>query len=107
MLPSFVTPLPSPPFIRNTTSSSLLPLHQFHHDGDYCWAGKSGTVAAIQSYPPVGHVVEFNWGGGWYEAEFLKMALDADGDEICHLLDAKTSDTHQIQFRENDLDDTW
>ena len=25
---------------------------QFHHDGDYCWAGKSGTVAAIQSYLP-------------------------------------------------------
>jgi hypothetical protein len=46
-------------------------------------------------------------GGGWYEAEFLKMALDADGDEICHLLDAKTGDTHQIQFRENDLDDAW
>jgi hypothetical protein len=55
----------------------------------------------------VGHVVEFNWGGDWHEAEFLKMALDADGDEICHLLHAKTGDTHQIQFRENDLDDAW
>ena len=47
------------------------------------------------------------WVGDWHEAEFLKMELDADGDEICHLLDAKTGETHQIMFRENDLDDVW
>jgi hypothetical protein len=58
-------------------------------------------------YPPVGHVVEFNWGGGWCEAEFLKMELDADADGICCLLDAKTGETHQIMSRENDLDDVW
>ena len=51
-------------------------------------------------YPPAGHGVEFDWGGDWYKGEFIKMEVDADGDELCRILDDGTKEVHKVLFRE-------
>ena len=45
-----------------------------------------------------GHILEFDF-GGWYEGEFIKMLIDEDGDELCHLKDTTTGDIHKVQLR--------
>ena len=30
-------------------------------------------------YPPAGHLIDYNWDGGWYEGKFLRMEVDAEG----------------------------
>jgi hypothetical protein len=30
------------------------------------------------------------------------MEIDADGDEVCHLLDTTTKDVHKVLFREKE-----
>jgi len=49
-------------------------------------------------YPPAGHILEFDF-GGWCEGEFIKMIIDEDGDELCHLKDTTTGDIHKVQLR--------
>jgi hypothetical protein len=51
-------------------------------------------------YPPAGHLIDFQWGGDWYEGKFLMMEVDGDGDELCHLEDTTTNDTHKVLLRE-------
>jgi hypothetical protein len=56
-------------------------------------------------YPPAGHILEFDF-GGWYEGEFIKMIIDEDGDELCHLKDTTTGDIHKVQLRTEE-DGQW
>jgi len=59
-------------------------------------------------YPPAGHLIDFNWGDGWYEGKFLKMEVDAEGDELCHLEDTASNDVHKVLLRERENDeDEW
>ena len=59
-------------------------------------------------YPPAGHLIDFNWGDGWYEGKFLKMEVDAEGDELCHLEDTASNDVHKDLLRERENDeDEW
>jgi len=58
-------------------------------------------------YPPAGHNLEFDWGGDLYEGEFMKMEIDDEGDELCHLKDTTTGDLHRVLLREQDEKGEW
>ena len=58
-------------------------------------------------YPPPGHSLEFSWDGNWIEATFLKMEIDADHDELCHVKDAEDGEVHHVLLREKNENDEW
>lgn len=58
-------------------------------------------------YPPSGHPIEFEWDGVWFEGFFVKMVIDEDGDELCHVRDAGTNEIHKILFREQNNENEW
>ena len=58
-------------------------------------------------YPPVGHMIEFEWGDDWYEGEFIGMEIDEEDDELVHIRDAESDDIHNLVLRERDTDGAW
>ena len=52
-------------------------------------------------------MMEFEAGGEWFDGEFLKMELDSDGDELCHIRDPETKEVHRILLREANGGGEW
>ena len=69
---------------------------------------KSKVVVDEVEYPPQpGQMMEF-WGGEcFYVGTFLKMEVDFEGDEVCHIADCEDEkEVHQIVLREPDGSDS-
>jgi hypothetical protein len=58
-------------------------------------------------HPPVGHVIEFEWGGDWCEGKFIGMEIGEEDDELVHVRDAESDDIHNLVLRKRDTDGAW